>query len=95
MKQVIVRIRDVDGKLRAKEYFTSVSQFESFAQGYIAERLESGYEVQIKVGNNYSAFRTYEGLLDDARYNLTDIDSEIYSLVQNCISYVKDYLPRY
>lgn len=95
MKQVIIRIRDVDGKLRAREYFTNVAQFESFAQDFISNNMTSGYEVQIKVGNQYSAFKCYEELLDDARYNCEDVETEIYNLIQDCMYYVKQYLPRY
>lgn len=95
MKQVIIKIRDIDGKLRAKEYFTNVAQFESFAQDFISNNMTFGYEVQIKIGNQYSVYKCYEELLDDAKYNCNDFEEEIFSLIQNCMYYVKNYLPKY
>lgn len=98
MKQVIIRIRDVDGKLRDKFYYTSQAQFNSYAYKDILESsLTSGYEIDIKFGNEYRTFKTYEELLDDAKFNCTDLDDEIYTLVNeyNVQYYLKQYLPRY
>lgn len=98
MKQVIIRIRDVDGKLRNKFYYSNVSQFNTYAYKDIEEsNFMSGYELDIKVGNQYRVYRVYEDLCDSAKENGTDIYDEIYRLVYgyDLQYYIKEYLPRY
>ncbi len=94
MKQVIIRIRDVDGKLKAKEYFTSLNQYLYDATDYINKHLDAGYEVDIKVGNLFRAYKTESDFTSDARFNVTSIKFEIESFVKSISYYVEQYLGR-
>lgn len=95
MKQVIIKIRDVDGKLRVKQYFTSVAQYEYEAVDFIENNLGPCYEVEIKVGNQFKAYKLESDLASDANYNCTDIRQEIDSFITLNTYYVEQYLPRY
>lgn len=95
MKQVIIRIRDVDGKLRNKKYFTTVAQYEYEATDFIYKNLECGYEVELKVGNQFKAYTLECDLTSDARCNCTDIKEEIDTFITLNSYYVEQYLPRY
>ena len=95
MKQVIIRIRDVDGKLRAKEYFTSVAQFEDFAADYIEKNLGTCYEVEVKVGNQFKAYKLETELLDEAIDNNTTLWEQIDAFLATTSTYVRNYLPRF
>ena len=99
MKQVIIKIRDVDGKLRTLEYYYCYSEYERYAYIFVRDNLAPGYEVQVKVGNQYSAFKTYQEFFDDAIYNDVDIKKEIFDWLlssdspRKCL--VKEYLPNF
>ena len=95
MKQVIIRIRDVDGKLRAKEYFTTYAQYLDNAVDYIENNLGCCYEVELKVGNQFRAYKLESDFQSDARFNLTSFRQEIDSWVTSNAYYVEQYLPRY
>lgn len=95
MKQVIIRIRDVDGKLRAKQYFTSVAQYEYEAVDFIENNLGPCYEIEVKVGNQFRAYKLESDLAGDARYNGTSLKEEIDTFITLNTYYVEQYLPRY
>lgn len=104
MKQVIIRIKDYDGKLIAKDYYYSQARFNDEGANFIYQFFNPGYEVQIKIGNSYSKYLTHSELLDIIKEvelvdNTTYNEKEcIYDYLINDydIQYcIKEYLPKY
>ena len=104
MKQIIVRIKDYDGKLIAKDYYYSQARFNDEGADFIYQFLNPGCEVQIKIGNLYSKYLTHSELLDiikevelldNTNYNEREC---IYDYLINDYGvqyYMKEYLPKY
>lgn len=104
MKQIIIRVKDYDGKLIAKDYYYSQARFNDEAADFIYQFLNPGYGVQIKIGNLYSKYLTHSELLDIMKeVNLLSINNCnekecIYDYLINDYSvqhYMKEYLPKY
>jgi len=109
MKQVIIRIRDYKGRLISKNYYYSQAQYFENAFDFIKNQLLPGMEVQIKIGNQYSKFFTYEECQNEAeeyKYVYSDNEDLMYRTIDGVIYnnsiedysvkyYIKDYLPRY
>ena len=98
-RQVIIKIRDLKGKLRATQYYYCSSDFSTEAPKYIKENMFKGCEIQIKVGNQYSSFYSYEELQELAKEDNIEVSSVIYGWLNSPISsvkyYVENYLPKY
>lgn len=102
MKQVIIRIKDYNGKLIAKDYYYSQARFNEEATEFIYLNLNPGTEVQIKIGNLYCQYLTHSELLDIMKeYELEDCDYNEYQVIKDYLIngysiqyYIKEYLPQ-
>ena len=92
MKQVIITIRDVDGRLRGKRYFNSVDDYLYNATEYIDNNLGPCYEVEFKCGNQFRTYKLESDFQSDANFNLTSITKAIDSWVTCNAFYVEKYL---
>lgn len=104
MKQIIIRVKDYNGKLIAKDYFYSQARFFDEAAEFIYNNMEPGDEVQIKIGNLHVVYFTHSELMDAMQdYKIYDeLDLNHKQAIQlkyiedySVKYYVKEYLPQY
>ena len=101
MKQVIVRVKDCRptySKTIARYYFYCVSSYMYDVLDCV-KNLLPGQEIEIKVGNQYITWVSYEDMLE--AINSGDYESErdfLYHRLLNdssLVYYIKEYLPVY
>ena len=100
MKQVIIRLKDCRTTYRKtlrKCSYYSVAQYKENCYEDFSDILP-GQELEIKVGNKYVLYISYEEIIDYMKQNNDEFDDELYyALLEDweLMHYIKEYLPKY
>lgn len=97
MKNVIIRIRNNKGQIKAKFYYPTQSHFNTYSYKDVCENIQKGDELDVKVGTNYRTFTTYEEVEEEARINETDFEGQMWDWINNNFLKweIEGYLPRW
>lgn len=100
MRQVIVRLRDCRPtytKTIRTRYYYSQAQYKQQVYDDFKDLLP-GQEIYIKIGNQFSAYISYEDNAKDSEIDYIDFDDELYDNLTNNYNinyYIEKYLPKY
>lgn len=100
MRQVIVRLRDC-----RPTYIKTIKKCCYYSQAHYKQQvfddfkdLLPGQEIYIKIGNQFSAYISYEDNAKDSEIDYIDFEDELHDNLINNYSinyYIERYLPRY
>ena len=100
MRHVIVRLRDCRPtytKTIRTRYYYSQAQYKHEVYNDFKDLLP-GQEIYVKIGNQFSAYISYEDNARDSEIDYVDFDDELYDNLTNDYNinyYMERYLPQY